>query len=141
MFTNRFEERRRIEALPIHGSLSIASRSAIVGRPVFTILDSNAKGQQGTLHFHYLLRQRGGHVELAESFDQHTAQLSDALAGKYRRDAIDEFVQRFVRPHGLNVPVAPRLADAIEALAATHETAIGRETDSVRLKPDTTGVV
>jgi hypothetical protein len=41
----------------------------------------------------------------------------------------------------LNVPVAPRLADAIEALAATHETAIGRETDSVRLKPDTTGVV
>ena len=30
--------------------------AAIVGRPVFTILDSNAKGQQGTLHFHYLLR-------------------------------------------------------------------------------------
>jgi len=109
--------------------------AAIVGRPVFTILDSNAKGQQGTLHFHYLLRQRGGHVELAESFDQHTAQLSDALAGKYRRDTIDAFVQRFVRPHGLNVPVAPRLADAIEALAATHETAIDRETDSVRVGP------
>jgi hypothetical protein len=110
--------------------------AAIVGRPVFTILDSNAKGQQGTLHFHYLLRARGGHVELAESFDQHAAQLSDALAGKYGRDAIDAFVQRFVRPHGLNVPVAPRVADAIEALAATHETA-----DSVRLKPDTTNVV
>jgi hypothetical protein len=110
--------------------------AAIVGRPVFTILDSNAKGQQGTLHFHYLLRQRGGHVELAENFDQHTAQLSDALAGKYGRDVIDAFVQRFVRPHGLNVPVAPRVADAIEALATSHVVA-----DPVRLKPDTTGVV
>jgi hypothetical protein len=109
--------------------------AAIVGRPVFTILDSNAKGQQGTLHFHYLLRARGGHVELAENFDQHAAQLSDALAGTYGRDAIAAFVQRFVRPHGLDMPVAPRVADAIEALAATHEA------DAVQLKPDTTGVV
>jgi hypothetical protein len=115
--------------------------AAIVGRPVFTILDSNAKGQQGTLHFHYLLRERGGHVELAENFDQHTSQLSDALAGKYGREAMDAFVQRFVRPHGLSVPVAPHVADAIEALAATHETTNGRDSDSVRLKPDTTGVV
>ena len=102
--------------------------AAIVGRPVFTILDSNAKGQQGTLHFHYLLRQRGGHVELAEDFEQHTAQLSDALAGKYGRDAIDNFVCRFVRPHGLKTPVAPRVADALEGLAAMHVTA-----NSVRL--------
>jgi hypothetical protein len=100
--------------------------AAIVGRPVFTILDSTAKGQQGTLHFHYLLRQRGGHVELAENFEQHTTQLSEALAGKYGRDAIDNFVCRFVRPHGLEVPVAPRVADAIEGLAAMHVT-----TDSV----------
>jgi len=105
--------------------------AAIVGRPVFTILDGNAKGQQGTLHFHYLLRGRGGHVELAENFDQHTAQLSDALAGKYGRDVMDAFVRRFVRPHGLNLPVAPRVADAIEALAATHVTASEREADSV----------
>jgi hypothetical protein len=61
--------------------------------------------------------------------------LSDALAGKYGRDAIDNFVHRFVRPHGLNMPVAPRVADAIEGLAATHVTA-----DSVRLKPDATSV-
>jgi hypothetical protein len=110
--------------------------AAIVGRPVFTILDSNARGQQGTLHFHYLLRQRGGHVELAEDFDQHTTQLSGALAGRYGRDTIDAFVHSFVRPHGLSVPVAPRVADAIEQLASTHEAA-----ESVRLKPDTTNVV
>ena len=91
--------------------------AAIVGRPVFTIVDPAAKGQQGTLHFHYLLRQHGGHVELADDFDQHRTQLSDALAGRYERARIDIFVHRFVRPHGLTVPVAPRVADAIEGLA------------------------
>jgi hypothetical protein len=91
--------------------------AAIVGRPVFTIVDPAAKGQQGTLHFHYLLRQHGGHVELADDFDQHRTQLSDALAGRYERARIDTFVHRFVRPHGLTVPVAPRVADAIEGLA------------------------
>ena len=115
--------------------------AAIVGRPVFTILDSDAKGQQGTLHFHYLLRQQGGHVELAQTFSQHLAQLSDALAGRCGRAAIDAFVQRFVRPHGLSVPVSPLVADAIEALAATREDARDRKRSSVRLKPDTTGVV
>jgi len=95
--------------------------AAIVGRPVFTILDGNARGQQGTLHFHYLLRERGGHVELARDFDQHRAQLSDALAGRYDRPAIDAFVQRFVRPFGLSTPASPRVADAIETLAARHD--------------------
>jgi hypothetical protein len=110
--------------------------AAIVGRPVFTILDSNARGQQGTLHFRYLLREHGGHVELAETFDQHRTQLSNALAGRGSRDAIVGFVHRFVRPHGLELPVAPRVADAIEALAATRVRA-----ETVRLKPDTTDTV
>jgi hypothetical protein len=91
--------------------------AGIVGRPVFTIVDGNAGGQQGTLHFHYLLRPQGGHVELGEDFDQHRAQLSGALAGRYDRAVIDGFMRRFVRPHGLDVPVAPLVADAVEALA------------------------
>jgi hypothetical protein len=91
--------------------------AAIVGRPVFTLIDSEAGGQQGTLHFHYLLRSQGGHVELAEDFSQHRVQLSEALAGSGDRSRIRAFVQRFVRPHGLDVPVAPLVADAIEALA------------------------
>ena len=110
--------------------------AAIVGRPVFTIVDPAAKGQQGTLHFHYLLRQNDGHVELANDFDEHRAQLSDALAGRYERARLDAFVHRFVRPHGLATPVAPLVADAIEGLATTHVRA-----GSVRLKPDTTNVV
>jgi hypothetical protein len=95
--------------------------AGIVGRPVFTIVDRNAGGQEGTLHFRYLLRAQGGHVEFADDFDQHRAQLSDALAGRYDRAAIEAFLKRFVRPSGLDVPVSPLVADAIEAL-----TRIGR---------------
>ncbi len=92
--------------------------AAIVGRPVFTIVEPSAEGQQGTLHFHYLLRANGGHVELAESFDQHRTQLAQALAGECDRRAIDNFLQSFVRPKGLSIPVSPIVADAIEELAA-----------------------
>jgi hypothetical protein len=94
--------------------------AAIVGRPVFTIIDPDAKGQQGTLHFHYLLKSHGGHVELAESFDDHRAQLSRALAGEDNRGAIDTFLVNFIRPKGLAMPVAPIVADAVEDLAARH---------------------
>jgi hypothetical protein len=90
--------------------------AAIVGRPVYTIVDPAAGGQEGTLHFHYLLRARGGPVELAENFDQHRSHLSSALAGQYDAAAVSSFVQRFVRPDGLDVPVAPIVAGAIELL-------------------------
>ena len=90
--------------------------AAIVGRPVYTIVDPDAGGQQGTLHFHYLLRSQGGPVELAADFDEHRAQLSAALAGQYDRGVLASFVQRFVRPSGLDVPVAPLVADAVESL-------------------------
>jgi hypothetical protein len=90
--------------------------AAIVGRPVYTIVDPNAKGQRETLHFRYLLQGQGGHVHLAEDFDQHRAQLSAALAGDFDRSAIARFVERFVRPHGVDRSVAPIVADAIEGL-------------------------
>lgn len=92
--------------------------AAIIGRPVYTIVDPSAEGQQGTLHFHYLLSARGGHVIMASDFDEHRRHLSDALAGRFDRAALEAFVQKFVRPHGLNVPVSPIVADAIEGLAA-----------------------
>jgi hypothetical protein len=91
--------------------------AAIVGRPVYTILDPRAEGQKGTLHFHYLLRGQGGHVYLADSFDEHRRQLSEALTGNYDRAALESFLRAFVRPSGLDVPVSPIVADAIEALA------------------------
>jgi len=90
--------------------------AAIAGRPVFTILDPGTEGQTGTLHFHYLLREHGGHVSLADNFDQHRRQLSEALAGNDDRAARERFVRGFVRPNGLDHPVSPLVADAIEAL-------------------------
>jgi hypothetical protein len=90
--------------------------AAIVGRPVYTILDPAAEGQKGTLHFHYLLRDHGGHVSLAGDFDEHRRQLAAALAGDFDRAALRTFVRTFVRPKGLDHPVSPLVADAIEAL-------------------------
>ena len=90
--------------------------AAIVGRPVYTILDPAAEGQKGTLHFHYLLRQHGGHVYLAETLTEHCGQLSEALAGHDDAPTRRNFLANFVRPNGLDRPVAPMVADAIEAL-------------------------
>jgi hypothetical protein len=100
--------------------------AAIVGRPVYTILDPKAEGQKGTLHFHYLLREQGGHVYLADTFDAHRRQLSDALAGNYDAPALRNFLSNFVRPNGLDTPVAPMVADAIEALGVREPAVTGR---------------
>ncbi len=92
--------------------------AGIVGRPVYTILAPGFEaGQQGTLHFKYLLASDGGFVEVAETFDEHRAQLADAVAGRYDEERIRRFVQSFVRPAGLDIPVTPLMADAIETMA------------------------
>jgi hypothetical protein len=94
--------------------------AAIVGRPVFTIIDPGARGQRGTLHFHYLLKGNGGHVQLAASFDEHRRQLAGALAGPADRAATDAFLRAFVRPHGCGTPVSPLVAEAIESLVPSR---------------------
>jgi hypothetical protein len=103
--------------------------AAIVGKPVFT-LDAGdlAPGQGGSTHFSYMLRENGGCVEHATSIEQHLDQLADGLGGAYDREAIAEFVKSFVRPHGIDKPVTPILAQAIMDLAASDvdETELGR---------------
>lgn len=97
--------------------------AGIVGRPVLTILASEfAGGQRGTLHFHYLLKEHGGFVEVAADFDAHRRQLAAAVAGRYDQQAIREFIQRFVRPQGLDRAATPIMVDALEQLAATRGT-------------------
>lgn len=92
--------------------------AAIVGKPVLTILAPEfAAGQQGTLHFRYLLKKRGGFVELAPDFTTHRRQLAAAVGGDYDRDAIRAFVQRFLRPAGLEQPATPIMVQAIEGIA------------------------
>ena len=97
--------------------------AAIVGRPVLTV--SEFSTQQGTLHFHYLLRQNGGPVVNAGSLGMHVEQLAAALrpAPASEQESAGAFVQSFVRPHGPTEASTPRLARAIE------------ETASLRLRP------
>ncbi|MBM3777179.1 MAG: putative sugar O-methyltransferase [Acidimicrobiia bacterium] len=94
--------------------------SAIVGRPVFSLTSGDFAGtQEGTLHFHHLLPENGGFLRVASTLDDHVAQLSQVL-----RDpavAIEEtrrFVASFVRPHGVDRPCTPIVADTLEAFGA-----------------------
>ena len=77
----------------------------------------NAGTQEGTLHFHYLLNENGGLLHMAGSLDEHVQSLSRAVD----RSEEDErrlrgFIEGFVRPHGLERPATPLMADAIEEL-------------------------
>lgn len=91
--------------------------AALLEKPVLTLLAPGfERGQQGTLHFRYLLEEEGGFVRVAEDFAAHRRHLVDAVQGRYDRAALRAFSTRFVRPAGLDRPATPLLADAIERL-------------------------
>jgi hypothetical protein len=94
--------------------------AAIAGRQVVTFragLDE-APGQQGLLHFWYLLEGRGGFVIDCPDLDDHLAKLGRVVRGEYDGERISRFVERFVRPHGLDRPVAPIVAATVLELTA-----------------------
>ena len=90
--------------------------AAIVGRPVYTVIagEDAADGQGSTLHFHYLLEGHGGVVRRAQTLDQHVAQIAAGLSASSQESHLRAFVGSFLRPRGLDHPVAPLLAEAIE---------------------------
>jgi hypothetical protein len=95
--------------------------SAIVGRAVYTILDNEtSRAQVETLHFDYLRANNGGFLIEATSLDEHVRQLSEGLThpDSQAADRAQEFVERFVRPLGVDRSAALAMADALEALAA-----------------------
>lgn len=93
--------------------------AGILGKPVCTVLAPEFEaGQQGTIHFRYLLREEGGFVEVARDFDDHRRQLADAVRGRYDAAAIRAFIERFIRPAGRERPATPILADAIQRLGS-----------------------
>ncbi len=96
--------------------------AGIVGRPVFTLVANprDAGGQSNTLHFHYLLKAHGGFVEAERTYKHHMIQLADALEAPPAPAPIRAFIEQFLRPHGLDKPVAPLLADAIEQAFDAH---------------------
>ena len=98
--------------------------AAIVGRNVLTILDEDfASTQEGTLHFHYLLRENGGFLGVARTLDEHVGQLRHVLEdGAAEEERLRGFVEHFVRPRGLDQPVAPIVAEEIAELATIAPT-------------------
>jgi hypothetical protein len=91
--------------------------SAIVGRRSYTVRDPRfAQTQDGTLHFHQLLEANGGPLRVADTMDEHLAQLAAGLRDD-AREPLEAFVRAFVRPLGLHVDVAPIVADRIADLA------------------------
>jgi len=91
--------------------------AGIVGRSVLTIRAPEF-AQETTLHFHYLLEENGGFVHVASSLDEHLRPLAQAVAGdESDAERRRQFVESFVRPHGLDRAATPIFADAIEELA------------------------
>jgi hypothetical protein len=91
--------------------------AAIAGRPVLTFSAGDlAPGQGGSAHFRYLLAPDGGFAEHADSIAEHVPQLLRALELDPHAAQRRAFVERFVRPAGLDRRAGDVLAERIEAL-------------------------
>jgi hypothetical protein len=95
--------------------------ATIIGRPVLSIEAPEFAGtQEGTLHYRYLRPENGGFLRVASTVDEHLAQLSGVLGNpEAARAELMRFVSHFIRPHGIERPATPILADAIERYGAT----------------------
>jgi hypothetical protein len=93
--------------------------AGIVGKPVHSILaEEFGGGQEQTLHFHYLRAQNGGLLHEARTLEENAGQLARA----FRNDRADygqnrAFIERFIRPRGMDTPVAPMMVEEIERAA------------------------
>ena len=103
-----------VAAVGINTSAMI--EAGILNKPVFTILAQDFNNtQEGTLHFHYLVE--GGLLYISNSLDEHLDQLSKVLNGQASyQERIRNFIESFVRPHGLGLPSTPIFVEAIEDL-------------------------
>ena len=91
--------------------------AGIVGRTVHTVLDDGfSDTQEGTLHFHYLLEENGGHLHVADSMDSLVDNLARAVNGEIDHEQTQRFIELFVRPRGLDRPATPIFVDAVEEL-------------------------
>ncbi len=92
--------------------------AAIVGRPVLTVKApvELADGQDGTLHFRYLLAEEEGFVQYAGTLEEHGHQLARAVAGDVDTASIRRFVETFIRPAGIDKPAGKVLVRGLERL-------------------------
>jgi hypothetical protein len=95
--------------------------AAVVGKPVFTVLEPeiSENNQEGTLHLQYLLDDDSGVLRATRTLDEHLPQLAAALAGHGGGDPkAARFVDAFVRPFGRAEAATPRFVAAVEQVAA-----------------------
>jgi len=94
--------------------------AAILQRPVLTVRDGDfSHSQAETLHFKHLATPEHGCAVVASNLEEHVAQLAHVLTDP--ADALTKnrrFVERFVRPLGIDRPATNALCDAIERVAA-----------------------
>lgn len=93
--------------------------AGIIGRPVYSVRATEFEDtQEGTLHFQHLKNAGGGLLHLATDLDEHVAQLARLLADQGgARQRARQFIEAFIRPHGLDVPATPQVVAEIEHLA------------------------
>ena len=103
--------------------------SGIVGRLVYSFHVPELAGtQEGTLHFQHL--KNGGLLRLADTLDEHVAQIAASFESADRdRARVREFIQMFVRPHGFEQPAAALVVKAVEAEAAARPAPRGLRAD------------
>jgi hypothetical protein len=103
--------------------------AAVVGRPVHTVRAPEfAATQEGTLHFHMLVDAEAPAVRVADTPEQHLAQLAEALEQPdVQRRWAERFVRSFVRPHGLERSATSVFADAVEALGTAGAAAMSSD--------------
>lgn len=97
--------------------------AAIVGRQIYTIaLPEFAGCQAGTVHFAHVLAENGGIVALSDTFEDHFRQLGEAPE-RSAQAAVrsQEFLGRFVRPAGLDIPASRAMVEEIERCGALRK--------------------
>ena len=94
--------------------------AAILGRPVHSIVGEDFdKTQEGTLHFHHLLPENGGFLQVGRGLGPHSDLLAASLGDEAAaREQTRAFVGWFLRPHGIDRECTPIVADALERLSA-----------------------
>ena len=106
--------------------------AGILGRPVLTILAPEfEEGQQGTLHFSYLLKEHGGFVDVAPDFEVHRRQLAAAVSRRLRPAGDSQFHRAVPSPERNRSP-----GDAIHGACDRGVRSVGVPRSTVRGHPD-----
>ncbi len=105
-------------SLTVGINTSALIEAAILGKRSFTVADPRyQRTQEGTLHFQYLTS--GGILRKAPDFETHLQQLAEELGQTDKTPGeLKGFVERFVRPHGLDKPATPFVVEAVNGTVA-----------------------